>query len=986
MSTPVAEDRILIRGAREHNLRIPELILPKNRLVVFTGVSGSGKSSLAFDTLYAEGQRRYVESLSSYARQFLGQMEKPKVDRLSGLSPTIAIEQKTASANPRSTVGTITEIYDYLRVLYARAGDQHCHLCGRLVAAQSLDQIVESLEALPAGTRLQIAAPIAENRKGEYKDVLADLRRRGFARLVIDGTPVRLDDGEPTLSKKQRHTIDLVVDRVQIGKTARSRLTDSIETALAEGKGALKALREDDAAAKSPKGGDAAKSPKGGDAALRFSQERACASCGVGFPELSPQSFSFNTPVGMCVDCNGLGVRAEMDPDLVVPDPTLSIRQGAIEPWATVLSSGSSWTYKIVRALSDEVGIDLDKPWAKLTQRDKSIILYGTGVSRVRVRWNGRHGSGSFAMRFEGVLNTMMRRLRETRSEMMREHYRKYFSEKPCRACGGARLRPESGAVLFGGQSIVDVTRLTVAAAQEFFDSVRLEGGKALVAEEVLKEVHARLGFLLSVGLEYLTLDRLGPSLSGGEAQRIRLASQLGAELSGVLYVLDEPSIGLHQRDNLRLIATLRKLRDLGNTVIVVEHDRETIESADHVVDFGPGAGRLGGEVVFSGPPADLAAGSSLTGGYISGRERIPVPARRREGRGEVAVLGAAEHNLRQIDARFPLGVLVAVTGVSGAGKSSLVRGILYPALMRKLHGSRDPVGTHLRIEGAEQLDKVIHIDQQPIGRTPRSNPATYTKAFDVIRDLYAQTPDARAAGYAPGRFSFNVRGGRCDACEGDGVKRVEMHFLPDVWVSCDTCRGKRYNEATLRVRYKGKTIADVLETSVADALELFGPHPILRRILQTLVDVGLDYSALGQSAPTLSGGEAQRVKLSRELAKRATGRTLYVLDEPTTGLHFDDIRKLLAVLHRLVDAGNTVVVIEHNLDVIRNADHVIDLGPEGGSGGGSIVAQGTPEQVARVASSHTGRYLRGLAEASTVAASLRSPTAVWSRRCPSSA
>ena len=936
------EDRILIKGAREHNLQIDELVLPKNRLVVFTGVSGSGKSSLAFDTLYAEGQRRYVESLSSYARQFLGQMEKPKVDRLSGLSPTIAIEQKTASSNPRSTVGTITEIYDYLRVLYARAGEQHCHLCGRPVAALALDQIVDALLGQPAGTRLEIAAPIAENRKGEYKDVLEDLRRRGFARVRIGGKLVRLDEDEaPTLSKKIRHTIDLVVDRVQIGKTSRARLTDSVETALREGKGALRALPEGD----------------GGGAALRFSQDRACTNCGVGFPELSPQSFSFNTPIGMCVDCNGLGTRAEMDPDLVVPDGSLSIREGAIEPWRHAMATGQGWTFRIIDALSNEMGIDLDKPWSKLSARDRNVVLHGTGVSRVRVRWKGRHGSGSFALRFEGVLNSLMRRFKETRSQQMRDWYQRFFSEKPCRACGGARLRPESRAVRFEGASVVDVTRMTVAAAQQFFAGVRLTGGRALVAEEVLKEVNARLGFLLSVGLEYLTLDRLGPSLSGGEAQRIRLASQLGSELSGVLYVLDEPSIGLHQRDNIRLIATLRKLRDLGNTVLVVEHDRETIEAADHVVDFGPGAGKHGGHVVYGGPAVGLSTSGTLTGRYLSGEESIPVPPVRRTPRGEIVVRGAAEHNLRDVDVRFPLGVLTAVTGVSGAGKSSLVRGILYPALMRKLHDSREPVGKHRAVEGVAQLDKVIHIDQQPIGRTPRSNPATYTKAFDIVRDLFAQTPEARAFGYAPGRFSFNVRGGRCEACEGDGVKRVEMHFLPDVYVPCDTCRGKRYNEATLRVHYKGKTIHEVLETSVGEALELFA-HPVLRRILQTLVDVGLDYVHLGQPAPTLSGGEAQRVKLSRELAKRATGRTLYVLDEPTTGLHFDDVRKLLAVLHRLVDAGNSVVVIEHNLDVIRGADHVIDLGPEGGAGGGLVVVEGPPEDVARVAASHTGHYL----------------------------
>jgi excinuclease ABC subunit A len=928
---------IEVRGARQHNLAIDALRIPKRRLVVFTGVSGSGKSSLAFDTLYAEGQRRYVESLSSYARQFLGQMDKPLYDHIRGLSPTIAIEQKTASGNPRSTVGTITEIHDYLRVLYARVGIQHCPRCDAVVQPLSPQQIVHEVQHQRG--QLLLLAPLVENRKGEFRELLADLRRRGFVRVRHDGSVLRLDENV-TFDKKRKHTLELIVDRLDPATADPAQLTDSVETALREGEGTLVIVGAD-------------------GEARRLSQHRACAACGIGLPELSPASFSFNGPLGMCPTCNGLGRRMEMDPDLVVPDKTLSIREGAIEPWASIMERGEGWSYNIFVGLQEEFGVDLDRAWRKLPPSHQQLLLYGTGSRRVRVSWTHRHGSGNFAMRFEGVLNTMMRRFTETRSEAMRQYYQRYFSDKPCSDCDGQRLRAESRAVHVGGTSIVEVARMSVAEVADHFRHLALPGSQAIIAAEVLKEINARLGFLQAVGLDYLTLDRSGPTLAGGEAQRIRLASQLGSELSGVMYVLDEPSIGLHQKDNLRLIETLRRLRDNGNTVIVVEHDAETIASADHVVDFGPGAGALGGRVVFAGPPDELRRAPTLTGQYLGGALRIEVPARRRPARGTLRVIGAREHNLKAIDVDFPLGALTAVTGVSGAGKSSLVVGILYPALCRKLHDSKLPVGAHDGMSGLEQIDKTIHIDQSPIGRTPRSNPATYTKVFDLIREIFAHTPEARAFGFAPGRFSFNVRGGRCEACEGDGVKRVEMHFLPDVYVPCEVCRGKRYNEATLRVRFKELNIAELLELSVHEALDVFSAHRKVSRILQTLADVGLDYVKLGQPAPTLSGGEAQRVKLSRELAKRATGRTLYILDEPTTGLHFDDIRKLLGVLDRLVESGNTVVIIEHNLDVIKCADHVIDLGPEGGDRGGEIVAVGTPEEIARHEGSATGLYLR---------------------------
>jgi excinuclease ABC subunit A len=934
---------IVVRGAREHNLDIDELRIPKRELVVFTGVSGSGKSSLAFDTLYAEGQRRYVESLSSYARQFLGQMEKPKYDQIRGLSPTIAIEQKSASSNPRSTVGTVTEIYDYLRVLYARVGEQRCHLCGGAVAARSAAEIVDELLELPPKTRVTLLSPKAENRKGEFREVLDEARKAGFVRVRIDGVTHRLED-VGALDKKKKHTFQIVVDRLAVNAADRARLTDSVETALKGGGGSMLALVE------------------GEERERAYSESRACPSCGVGLPELSPQSFSFNSPIGMCIDCNGLGASLEVDPELVVPNPDLSITGGAIEPWGDRTGKQQSWTTNIIAALKRELGIPIDRPWKQLTPRQREVVLHGTGDRRVTVSWEGKHGGGSWAIRFAGVVNTIKKRMEEGQSESVRQWYGRYFRESRCRACKGQRLRPESRAVFVAGKSLVDITALTVSAASQHFDTLALVGARAEIATEILKEVRTRLGFLLNVGLDYLTLDRTASTLSGGEAQRIRLASQLGSELSGVMYVLDEPSIGLHQRDNLRLISTLRRLRDLGNSVIVVEHDAETIESADHVVDFGPGAGRQGGKVVAAGSPKDIArAPGSITGRFMCGAERIEAPRIRRTPAAWITLRGAREHNLKGLDVNFPLGVLIAVTGVSGAGKSSLINGTLHPALRRKLLGGYDPVGAFDALDGIEAVDKVIDIDQKPIGRTPRSNPATYTKAFDCIRDVFALTPEAKTYGYSPGRFSFNVKGGRCEACEGDGVRKVEMHFLADVYVTCEVCKGKRYNEATLRVKWKDRSIAEVLETTVSEARALFAHHRTLNHILGTLDEVGLGYIALGQPATTLSGGEAQRVKLSRELAKRDTGRTFYVLDEPTTGLHFEDVRRLLAVLARLVEAGNTVLVIEHNLDVIKCADHVIDLGPEGGARGGELIAVGTPEEVAAVSRSYTGQFLAPL-------------------------
>jgi excinuclease ABC subunit A len=936
---------ITVKGAREHNLKSVSLEIPKKKLVVFTGVSGSGKSSLAFDTLYAEGQRRYVESLSSYARQFLGQMEKPKFDTIRGLSPTISIEQKAASNNPRSTVGTITEVHDYLRVLYASIGIQHCPTCGRQVGKQTAQQIVDSILELPEGSRILLLAPLVQNRKGEYRDLLQDLSRRGYARVRVDGMVHELTE-RLVLDKKLKHDIELVVDRLVVKDGIRSRLTDSVETALREGKGTLIV-------------GDADKPQKVGPGDPEeykkhdrfYSELNACPYCGLSFADLAPQNFSFNSPLGSCPDCQGLGTRAEMDPDLIVPDPSLTIRQGAIEPWANGMERGEGWTFEFVEHLSRMLKIDLDVPFSRLPKATQNALLSGTEAA----------GNGTrYRIEFEGVVNQLYRRFKTTGSEAMRRYYMRYFSDKPCQTCGGERLKPESRAVRIRGRGIVELSRLTIQEAHAWLSGLDLRGNEKRIADELLKEIKNRLKFLLDVGLGYLTLERPGPSLSGGESQRIRLASQMGSELTGVIYILDEPSIGLHQRDNGKLLATLKRLRDLGNSVIVVEHDEETMEEADWIVDFGPGAGAHGGEIVSQGTPVEVTRdAASLTGAYLGGRREIPLPGRRRSGsHGAITVAGARENNLKDVTVSFPLGRFIAVTGVSGAGKSTLVNAVLRPALMRLLLGTREVPGKHQALLGHEQVDKVIDIDQQPIGRTPRSNPATYTKVFDYIRDVFAQTPEARALGYLPGRFSFNVKGGRCEACQGDGMKLVEMHFLADVLVPCEVCGGKRFNEATLRVHFKGKNVAEVLDLSVVEAAELFQHHREIARILKTLDDVGLGYIKLGQPSPTLSGGEAQRIKLSRELARVGTGRTLYILDEPTTGLHFEDVKKLLGVLDRLVDAGNTVVVIEHNLDVIKYADWVVDLGPEGGDEGGRVIAEGTPEEVARVKQSYTGQHL----------------------------
>jgi excinuclease ABC subunit A len=933
-------DHILITGAREHNLKNVDVAIPKKKLVTLTGVSGSGKSSLAFDTLYAEGQRRYVESLSAYARQFLGRLDKPKFDSMRGLSPTISIEQKSAGSNPRSTVGTITEILDYLRVLYARIGVQHCDQCGKPVTSQTAQQIAHAIARGRKGDKVLLLARVLENRKGEHRELLDDCRQRGWVRLRVDGEVLELD-GLLALDKRKKHTVDIVVDRLVIGQATSSRITESVEKALSAGGGSLLVSI--------------------GEKDELYSQNATC--CGRSFPELSPQSFSFNSPQGMCPTCSGLGTQATMDPQLIVPNQDLTIDEGAIALWgAQVSKKDSGWGNGSRLQILRQLGVPFDKPWKKIPKAIQTAVLHGTGEKRYRVEWKGKSGGGTFQMRFEGLIPTMMRRMAESKSDSSREHYSQFMGTAICESCGGARLRKESALVKIQKTSLVDLCALTVAQACAFMNELKLPGSQAQIAAEVLKEVQARLGFLDRVGLGYLSLDRPGPTLSGGESQRIRLASQVGSELTGVTYVLDEPSIGLHQRDNDRLIGTLLRMRDIGNTVVVVEHDEDTIRASDHVIDFGPGAGRHGGAVVFSGSPKELERDqSSLTGGYLSGRLRIEVPSVRRKPKGKLTIAGAAENNLKDVTVDIPLGVMTAVTGVSGAGKSTLINDILFPALSRALYGSAAPVGKHDAIHGLEQIGKVIDIDQQPIGRTPRSNPATYIKVFDEIRRLFSALPESRALGFEPGRFSFNVAGGRCEACEGDGVKKVEMHFLADVYVTCDECGGKRFNETTLAVRYRGKNIAEVLDLTISEAKELFAAHRAILEPLSVLEDVGVGYLQLGQSSPTLSGGEAQRIKLGRELAKRATGDTLYILDEPTTGLHFADVQKLLEVLHRLVDAGNSVVVIEHNLDVIKTADHIIDLGPEGGPGGGRVLASGTPEEVARSKASPTAPYLAKL-------------------------
>ena len=935
-------DHVHIRGAREHNLRSVDVKIPKKKLVVLTGVSGSGKSSLAFDTLYAEGQRRYVESLSAYARQFLGQMEKPRYDTIRGLAPTISIEQKTTGTNPRSTVGTITEISDYLRVLFARVGVQHCHECGRPVRGQTAEQVARELAALPEGTRLVLMAPLLVNRKGEHRELLAEARRAGFVRLRVDGE-IRETEELEALDKRRKHTVEAVIDRLVTKPAARSRLGESVETALRVGEGQLIAWTE-----------------AGGDRV--YSEKRACPDCGHSFPELTPQSFSFNSPQGMCVECNGLGTRVEIDPRRVIPDESLSLDEGAVRPWGTGVSEQTGWSHGFRGQILEQLGIDTGRPVAKLTKRQRALLLHGAGDRSFAVKWKGKSGRGHFEHTWEGVLPRLQRRFMQATSDRAKRWYAQFIGDAVCSGCEGRRLRAESAAVRVGGTTIVELSALTVEEAAAFFRGLRLAGAAKQIAAEVRKEIQSRLDFLSAVGLGYLSLDRAGPTLSGGEAQRIRLASQVGSELTGVIYILDEPSIGLHQRDNRRLLSTLERMRDIGNTVVVVEHDEETIRAADHVIDFGPGAGVLGGRIVHAGTPKSLEKSrKSLTGAYLAGRASIPLPAERRPASGSLKVMGASENNLRDLDVEFPLGVLTAVTGVSGAGKSTLVNDILYPALARELHQATRRVGAHRSLSGLDQIDKVIRIDQRPIGRTPRSNPVTYIKVFDEIRRLFATLPESRVHGYKPGRFSFNVKGGRCEACQGDGVRQIEMHFLPDVFVRCEECEGKRFGEATLRVRYKGHSIAQVLELTVREAAELFAAQRSIAEPLGLLMDVGLDYLHLGQPSPTLSGGEAQRIKLARELAKRATGRTLYLLDEPTTGLHFDDVRKLLDVLQRLIDSGNSVVVIEHNLDVIKAADWILDLGPEGGPEGGALVAAGTPEQVARTKASPTGRHLAPL-------------------------
>ncbi len=944
--TPV----ITVRGAREHNLKNVNVVLPRDKLVVFTGISGSGKSSLAFDTIYAEGQRRYVESLSAYARQFLGQMDKPDVDVIEGLSPAISIDQKSGSRNPRSTVGTITEVYDYLRLLYARIGVQHCPNDGARLQRQTPQQIVDRILELPEGTRFQVLAPVVRGRKGEYDTLLSDLSGQGFVRARIDGETVVIDEflkRDERLARYEQHKIEIVVDRLVLREGLERRLTDSLETALrlTDGVAEVEIIAAD---------GETAPDT------LTFSQHLACRVCGTSYDEPAPRNFSFNSPYGACTKCDGLGTTYEVDPELVVPDADASIRSGAIAPWR---SAHTQYFNRMLESVAETCGLDLDAAWEDLSADHRELVLHGT-TGKMLVKYKNRQGrSRQYSTEYEGVIPWIKRRHEGAESDWSREQYEGYMRLVPCGACGGARLKPVSLAVTVGGIHIADLCNMPIVESAKFMAALELSERDRMIAERVMKEVNARLGFLLDVGLDYLTLSRSAGTLAGGEAQRIRLASQIGSGLVGTLYVLDEPSIGLHQRDNRRLIDTLTRLRDLGNTVIIVEHDEETIRESDWIVDIGPGAGEHGGEVLYSGPVAGLAkVPESITGQYLSGRKSVPVPSvRRQPGLEKLTIHGAREHNLRDVAVDIPLGCFVAVTGVSGSGKSTLIRDILLPVLMQRIYKSKMPAGRHKRIDGIEFLDKVIDMDQSPIGRTPRSNPATYTGVFDNVRKLFAATNEAKVRGYLPGRFSFNVSGGRCDACSGDGTIKIEMHFLPDVYVPCEVCKGARYNRDTLDVEFKGKNIADVLDMPVAEAVDFFANQPAISRYMTTLTDVGLGYVRLGQSAPTLSGGEAQRVKLAAELAKRSTGHTIYLLDEPTTGLHFDDVRRLLTVLSRLVDQGNTVLVIEHNLDVIKTADWLIDLGPEGGSGGGMVIASGTPEHVAGIAESHTGRYLKKL-------------------------
>ncbi|MDI3535398.1 MAG: excinuclease subunit, partial [Thermosediminibacterales bacterium] len=938
----MSQGKIIVKGAREHNLKNIDVEIPRDKLVVLTGLSGSGKSSLAFDTIYAEGQRRYVESLSAYARQFLGQMDKPDVDSIEGLSPAISIDQKTTSKNPRSTVGTVTEIYDYLRLLYARIGTPHCPICGKEISQQTLDQIVDKVLELPERTRFQILAPVVRGRKGEYVKLFEDIKKMGFVRVRVDGELRELTE-DINLEKNKKHTIEIVVDRLIMRKGIESRLADSLETALTHGKGVVIIDVID------------------GEEML-FSQNFACIDCGISIEELTPRMFSFNSPYGACPKCGGLGVKMEIDPDLVIPDKRKSIEDGAIEPWS---GNTNSYYYQQLKAVAKHCGFRLDVPVEELEDKYIDIILYG---SKHRIKFRYENGAGSTYTHtgyFEGVVHNLERRYRETQSSYIRSEIEKYMSTKPCPECNGDRLRKESLAVTVGGKSIAEVTRMSVKEVLNFIDSLLLTEKQQMIAHQILKEIKGRLGFLVNVGLDYLTLSRSAGSLSGGESQRIRLATQIGSRLTGVLYILDEPSIGLHQRDNARLLKTLKELRDLGNTLIVVEHDEDTMYAADHIIDIGPGAGAHGGKVVATGTVEDIKkCRESITGQYLSGAKRIPVPRQRRKPNGSfLEIRGAREHNLKNINVKFPLGVFICVTGVSGSGKSTLVNEILYKRLAQELYRAKSKPGDHDDVLGIKNIEKVINIDQSPIGRTPRSNPATYTGVFDGIREVFSKTPEARMRGYKPGRFSFNVKGGRCEACKGDGIIKIEMHFLPDVYVPCEVCKGKRYNRETLEVRYKGKTISDVLDMTVEEALEFFKNIPKIKRKLDTLMDVGLGYIKLGQSSTTLSGGEAQRVKLAAELSRRSNGKAVYILDEPTTGLHIADIHKLLKVLGRLTDTGNTVIVIEHNLDVIKTADYIIDLGPEGGDAGGRVVATGTPEEVAMSENSYTGLFLKKVLE-----------------------